>query len=704
MTTSFAKTDGRVLIVEPIGSVRDAIRQALVAMGFTRIDAVNNMTQALRFLEVEAELPFWIVTTPMLAGAVNLLQLLMVLGAHDEFKHVRVSVFYRDADTSCLPKAFELGVLSTHRLEVMNPTVVADTLKALVMRMTANGDDSCIVAASYLREVLLATKHFDLLLPLETAMLRLYPRASERLLKMAEAYFHLGRNGEANAMLAQARYLSPTLAAEADALCRRFMGGEATVPNRIADVFRLKSCLIIDPDAAAHKTLEETFASVGVATVQSFTDPQDALAWIKKRGEPSVIVMEWKLSGMPGAAFLQRIRAYGHHNAMVIVTSSLVKALHKNLLTELGVACVIEKPVVRETLLKTLITTLRSGYLLNQYRVTVRKIEQLVTQGKLQPARHLLSQLSASKDEVPVEIMDLLEAKLAFAEEDFIRAREIIQRLLQDEPDSLAYLDLLGKILLRLGDNEAAVMCLQRANSLAPDNLERMCGLADAYTELGEFDVAQAQISTVRGMDAASPALLSSEVKHGFATGALDQAKTSLESMEMAQGVFGFMNNRAVAFARSGRFDRAVALYTDILTVLPEKHTEMLAAVRYNLGIVHIRRGDMETALTILGKADELPDARVGTKVASLLAKVKHAVELGVVLKFDEAAIREVRSGPTKLAKAAPARPGEFCCLGVFFAGPLSPDLTKLIATQPPFKKRDAISRGATTGRKASYS
>ncbi len=87
---------------------------------------------------------------------------------------------------------------------------------------------------------------------------------------------------------------------------------------------------------------------LGVHEVHAFQDGQKAWEAIESGLQVDAVIMEWKIPNLSGPLFLQRLRMQGQVTLPVIVLSSLVTKKDKNLLREMGVATVVEKPLRRD--------------------------------------------------------------------------------------------------------------------------------------------------------------------------------------------------------------------------------------------------------------------------------------------------------------------------------------------------------------------
>ena len=142
------------------------------------------------------------------------------------------------------------------------------------------------------------------------------------------------------------------------------------------------------------------------------------------------------------------------------------------------------------------------------------------------------------------------------------------QRLLEAEPDNVRALNLLGMILSRRAEHNAAVLALERALALAPDSAETHYNLADVLREWGTIDDA---------------------IAHYEKAAALDPRNA------------GLRNNLAAAYKALGKLEQATEQYRQALALAPD-----FAIAHTNLGNTLREQGKLEEALGHLRRALEL--------------------------------------------------------------------------------------------------
>ena len=87
----------------------------------------------------------------------------------------------------------------------------------------------------------------------------------------------------------------------------------------------IPSVLVIDDNADVLKTLTKLLSSLGVGTICNAQSAEDALVIIEKQSF-SVIVADYRLGGMTGVDFLEKLRAQGNETPVLLLSGAPDKA------------------------------------------------------------------------------------------------------------------------------------------------------------------------------------------------------------------------------------------------------------------------------------------------------------------------------------------------------------------------------------------
>ncbi|MBF0443855.1 MAG: response regulator, partial [Oligoflexales bacterium] len=405
--------------------------------------------------------------------------------------------------------------------------------------------------------------------------------------------------------------------------------------------------------------------------VRSFSDGKSAYEFLSSNEIPSLVVMEWKLPALNGPALLQRIRLQLKLDIPLIIYSSVVGDGDRLLLREMGVTEVISKPMYQKLLMeeiKTVILNEKSGTDIERIE---SKIRVKLRQGDFGGAQALLDVVQKN-DKIPAFIKAQLQAETLCFKGNYVEAKEFAINALNEGGENLMLLDLLGKILLNLKEFEFSKKFLDKAAKLSPNNIERLCALAEVNGEIGDNDGLQTRLDQAKKIDKESEYITESEAAIAITSGNIKLAQNLMKTMNSSESLVARLNNKAVSLVNQEKASEAVNLYQKALNAISIKSKSLSETVYYNLGLAFAKSGELEKATMALQHVNNDTNRRVSVKSKSLLQRIKKCVDRGesLVLKTadnkkltDESFLSiEIVSSPNELPIAKDALPGDICC------------------------------------------
>lgn len=707
MSEKILKKTARTLLIDTSATTRQLLTTQLKSSGYAQAEGIASIADALAILEVEPV--DWIITPLLSAETCNAFHLLKLLTEHYDLKGVRVSLMLNQEEFKYLPVAFELGLFSWFALPATRESFAAHIEKLLTALGEYDGH-ATLTSADFLRAYLREHNQHQALNALEIKLLQLFPGNTAQLLRLAEAQHAVGKTELAQTTLAQARLIDPGARERIDATFKQLYGevdtAQASTSGAATNLFGLKTCAIVDADEAIGLGLQGILAEIGVTDVVYFADGDAFTKWLGTAAEPSLIVQEWRVPKVSGPLLLQKIRQRGFHNVPILVLSSLVKDEDKDLLREMGVAQVISKPFDKTQFLKTLVWTLQEDRLPAETSVIERKIRALLALNKRSEAEDLKGRLFAHSD-LPLGIKHEIEAEFFYHERNYVAARDSAVEALKRQGGSIHTLNLLGRSLMHLRDFAAAVRFFDKAQLLSPNNVERLCLLAEVHTELGHSDSADLHLQAAAKADPNSHMVKETAAKCALTRGDSDRAKQLMSELESFDSVVAYMNNRAVAYARSGLIDDGINLYRRAFKSLPEKNHDLRGLVLYNQSLAHVRGGELQEALVQLDKLLSLPASAIHKKAQALKHKIEVSLHKGLPLQLKEAKAPTDQVGQLagndsdsktaateRLVTSIALKRGDMCCYLIYSTNVAAPEpLLQWLSKMPTFVRRDAIAR-----------
>lgn len=727
MTSKISDKKSKVIIIDTSGPVRQMLSETMrLALGFENVQAMSSIADVLKYLEVDTV--DWIITPVMSDQPVNGLHLIKIISEFPELKNVRVSFFIEQEEHYILPSAFQLGLLSWHK----KPTI-KDALKeeigGFLTELEANAFNEPITAASYLSKYLKTQKQYEDQLQLYKNLLNLFPANGNLLSEMAEPYVRLNQDVNAKRVLKQAKLVDPSLAEKVDAISKSLfhksseqLEGEPAPPateGEEVSVLTVDTCVVIDSDDAVGQGVSDFIKPLGVKNCLHFNNGDDAWEHLGQHPEPQLIIMEWRIPKVSGPLLIQRIRNHGFLNVPIIILSSLLKPEDMPLIKEMGAANIVHKPLNRDLFVPAVIWTIQQDRLPTEHKAIELKIRQLLIGRKLAEAEPLKAQFLADAS-IPIAKKRLVEAEYAYAKGDYALARDNAVESLKHSGESVLVLNVLGKAFMRLNNFATAIKCFNKAQEVSPHNIERLCNIAEAQTDLGKKEAAAETLADAGTLDPDSKAVSDSQIKCAISSGDTETAKKLMSQLESLDSLVAYMNNKAVAFAKIGETNGAVDLYKKTINSIPEDRHETKAIVLYNLALAQVRESEIEAAISKLNQVLQLTKNKVTSKAKSLKERLEKALADGTEfkLKNSDPAPGPIAANTAPVDPAAPAATplmseddyrkmmasvvatkGDLCCYLLFHpVTKADARVEPLFAKLPRFQKRDTIERKESMG------
>ena len=715
MSQKFSDKSASTVIVDPSGSVRTLIGDVLKSQGFKTVQGVGTIADAMAQLETEAV--DWLVLPLNADQEINGLQIMQLVLEVPHLQHIRVSLLLEENEMWCLPKAFELGLLSWHAKPFTKVSLGADIDK-FMKRLEATNWNMTHASADYVREYLQTNKDTKSHLAFEKRMLDVFPGNAELLTQLAKAQHASGKTDLAKSALNQAKLLQPDLEESILALAKQLFGsdglGKAEAGSGM-NAIGIKSVVIVDSDDTIRQSVRESLTGLGVPEIVDFSDGATAWEWLEKNPEPSLLIMEWRIPKLTGPLLIQRVRHHGFHELPIIVLSSLIKPEDMPLIREIGIANVVAKPIEKSALMSALVWTVQQERMPTEQLTVERKIRSLLTAKKVSEAQEFIGRYLQMPN-ISEGKRKLVEAELAYATNNVALARDMSVQALKASGENISVLNILAKSFMQLGDFANALKCFERAQKLSPMNIERLCMIAEAQVEVGEGDKAKEAMDKAGHLDPDAAQVQEASVKIAVFKGDVEIAKALMGELDNLSNVLSYMNNKAVASARCGKYEECIKLYEKTIDSVPDDRKDLRSIVRYNLGLAKVRGGDLEGSLKELDEAMKDPNSRVYKKAQSLHKRTKKALETGsdITIKDDEKFVsatspKTASEGATNEASIADLheaivasvepRKGDICCYMIFTSlENHDPRVKTMLEKMPKFQRRKAIEREETLG------
>lgn len=688
----------KVLVIEPNGLVRTAMSDALKALGFTQIRTLPNLKDALNTFDEFR--PDWMVSESLLKESINLLHFLRLAIDVPLLKGTRVSMLISNPeDKYILPAAYQLGLFSHHTTPASQENA-KEVFNELLQKHYVNAND-LLTSADYLRQVLIETEEMENWVAMEKKIISLHPGRMDLLVNLATPLTRMGDFKSVKNVYQQLLTVSPKDAEKVrdTAIKHGFDPGTDENAKVSTGQICLQRVVVVDPDDAVLNGVRSLLLQAGAKEVHTFETGRMAVEYLRSHPNPDLIIQEWRIPDFQGPIFLQRVRAEYARSCPIIIISGLIRDTDSPLTKEMGVSAICPKPINPIDFLKTIIWTMQQEIKPYHHSVLERKIRDHLRSGKLAEAKALFTDYKKNTEADPAHAL-ILDAEISFYSNDLTGAREKAIAALRKSSD-ITVLNLLGKILMNVNEHTMALKCFEKAQTLSPQNIERLCLMAEANAELGQEEKAVNHLKTAKNLDKDNRAVVVAEANVALSTGHLDQAKGMINSMERIDEIIAFTNNQAVALTKCDLVDKALEKYQGIMKIVPPNKTNEKSILLYNFALAQIKHNESASAAESLKQCVSIAQKPLLGKARSLLNRLNDALKSGEPLQLRtnesageviseqqkrnslESTARNMVSGQRLFEGSLPIKVGEHACYLVYVTEQVDERVVQLMKAAP---------------------
>jgi tetratricopeptide (TPR) repeat protein len=688
----------RIVTVHPSATVRQLLNQDLRGRGYQDVIGVADLSEVVMVLESQPV--HWVITPPFLDAKVNIFQLLKLASEEIAYVDLRFSLILDERmDPNLLSKAFDLGLLSYHD-RMHSKLDIEIELKSLFDRNEQCLDAMDLVSAEYLRTLLIIEQRFADLLRFEKTLFALHRGNLGLSFRLAEAQLRAGEKATAAQLLSQIAVIDPDRNKEIAVLWEKFEKGTFVplkdIGGQKPDMIGVRHAVIIDADLAQLSMLHGYLKELGVARVEAFQDSAQALKTLELGSRPEVIIFEWQSSPLSGPIFAQRVREIIGFGVPLTVVSEELRAEDMPILKEMGVTSRITKPFDSSGFFKEFLWLVHQDRVPTEPFMILQKIKHAIAEANHEELAKLTKRYMESPKCTPAD-KTLLQAELSYFRGHFSAARDMALNTLKTGMLNVDVLNTLGKSLMKMRDFETALRCFESAEIVSPNNVRRVCNIAESSLELGDIESFHGSLERVKDLDPDSIVVQEVELKGALVEKDKTKAQALMQSLKSLVTILSFTNNRAIALIRCDHFDEGVDLYREALTAVPRDQVEIKGILQYNLALALARLNRLDEAKLLLmtSEVDKVP--KIAVKGRSLLNRINRSLVTGerFAIKQDGIPVSgietevEGQSAYDETLMALKVGPGDFCLHKIWFEARVDPKWKAAMERPIAFKRRN---------------
>ena len=369
------------------------------------------------------------------------------------------------------------------------------------------------------------------------------------------------------------------------------MAADSSLPRKI---------LAIDDDVSVTNQIESLVKNHGILVDKANTFESGIYKFNQFRFD--MVLVELEFEQLPGTVLIQKFRnsemAVKRNIPIVMLTGIRRSPNEEALITELGDVLIINKPIGLGPLLGVLSKTMHLYQLRANFNdIRYRVIDPLLTQGRGEKAYQVCKEKL-----IPLGKQGVYESAIIFAQLGKVdEAFQLLDELHNQEPNNMKYLNDMARLSVRAGDLTKAKLLYEKADAVAPSNLQRITEMAGLYLAMKEPIRSVEKYSELIAFSPENKDLKFEVYQKLFEGGFEEHARDFSKQTSTPAELIRHFNNKGVMLSKSLDFDAAISEYSRARALIPGD--KELYRILYNMAIAHINkktRADIQKAHTLL--------------------------------------------------------------------------------------------------------
>lgn len=346
--------------------------------------------------------------------------------------------------------------------------------------------------------------------------------------------------------------------------------------------------LVVDDDPTVAAAIEQGLQKHKVQVVKA--SDLDTALYLFNQNRLDVVVVEMDFGPLPGLALVQKWRLHEkldkRHTGFVMLGSGSSRlAGLDGLLRELGDLEVMNKPINPVQLLPMLSRALASKQRLANFQdLRERVVEPLLKQGEVDKAIERVQKMVA-------EVGERAQRMLIDIYDEAGRYQECLDttlQMLKQDNNNINLISTAGRMHMKLGHFAEARPFLEKADQLAPTNLDRLNQLAQMYLQTNMPDKSVDVFKELVKLNPEQPDYKFDVFKKLYDAGFDEHAVSFGKEVAKPMEIVRHYNNKGVLLAKDGKQEEALTEYERALKFFPKFKENY--RIYYNMALAHIAR------------------------------------------------------------------------------------------------------------------
>jgi tetratricopeptide (TPR) repeat protein len=353
----------------------------------------------------------------------------------------------------------------------------------------------------------------------------------------------------------------------------------------------LRKFMVVEDNDATMLFFSMALQDVGVKDAIQARTVDDALAKYKELS-PNYLIVSWELKTCPGTFLIQKLKALTKiKHVPFILYSKRLSPEDLVLLKEMGMDNILALPLAKEKASQEILAMIKKEEEMPPEEITLRKIEAALKEQKPADALKYFDESLKKKGPYYVRAQVLL-GEIFIQTHDIPKAEQAYKAALGENPNSYDALSGLANVYSRLEQHEKALKILTDLSQKSPKNINTMVNLGATYVQANRLTEAKQTFSKISSIDPDAPGLKEEQSKAAFKEGDMGLAAKLIAETQQGDQLARYFNNLAISQSRRNDFNKAIETYQNAIKILVNK--AKLYALRYNLGLAYVKKGDLQ--------------------------------------------------------------------------------------------------------------
>ncbi|SMF26524.1 response regulator [Pseudobacteriovorax antillogorgiicola] len=347
--------------------------------------------------------------------------------------------------------------------------------------------------------------------------------------------------------------------------------------------------LFVDDDSSVVTPVANALDKMGVEIFVA-SDLQTAMYRFNKQFF-KIIFIDMNFGELDALSLIQKWRNHEVKEkrtaAFIIMNSAPLKPEQKALMSELKDIEVVQKPLA----LGPMITQLKKSHGLQIRKDLKEKLKHGIRQdfeksGDLDQAIQRVKECQkALGDDYFTMLIELYNLKGSYEE-----GLELLKKMPDKLMDPLQKFNLMGEFSLKIGKFEESKQFYEKADKIAPGNIDRITNMVDVYLALKEPESAIEKQKDIIECNPENPDIKFELFKKLEDASFADEAADFCRESTMPKEVIKYFNNKGVMMVKTEAIKNAIAEYERALNYYPNNKDNYL--IHFNIALAYLKLRD----------------------------------------------------------------------------------------------------------------